>query len=55
MFGGFSEYTAFHEVGSVHVFLFFTKGTVRELQDSNSVISNNCNVLEKLSVFETLL
>ena len=37
MFGGSSEYTAFHDVGSVHVFLFFTKGTVRELQDSNSV------------------
>ena len=35
--GGSSEYTAFHDVGSVHVFLFFTKGTVRELQDSNSV------------------
>ena len=34
MFGGFSEYTAFHDVGSVHD---FTKGTVRELQDSNSV------------------
>ena len=37
MFGGSSEYTAFHDVGSVYVFLFFTKGTVRELQDSNSV------------------
>ena len=37
MFGGSSEYTAFRDVGSVNVFLFFTKGTVRELQDSNSV------------------
>ena len=37
MFGGSSEYTAFHDVGSVHIFLFFTKGAVRELQDSNSV------------------
>ena len=37
MFGGSSEYTAFHDVSSVHIFLFFTKGTVRELQDSNSV------------------
>ena len=37
MFGGSSEYTAFHDVGSVHVFLFSTKGRVRELQDSNSV------------------
>ena len=36
MFGGSSEYTAFHDVGSVHVFLFFTEDTVRELQDSNS-------------------
>ena len=36
MFGGSSN-TAFHDVGSVHIFLFFTKGTVRELQDSNSV------------------
>ena len=24
-------------MGSVHIFLFFTKGTVRELQDYNSV------------------
>ena len=38
MFGGSSEYTAFHDVGSVLIFLFFTKGTVRELQDSNSEI-----------------
>jgi hypothetical protein len=37
MFGGSSEYTAFHDVGSVHIFMFFTKGKVRELQDSNSV------------------
>ena len=37
MFGGSSEYTTIHNVGSVHVFLFFTKGTLRELQDSNSV------------------
>jgi hypothetical protein len=37
MFGGSSEYTAFHDVVSVHVFLFFTKRTVRELQDFNSV------------------
>ena len=37
MLGGSSECTAFHDVGSVHIFLFFTKGTVRELQDSNSV------------------
>ena len=37
MFGGSSEYTAFHDVGSVHVFSFFTKGTVRDMQDSNSV------------------
>ena len=37
MLGGSSEYTAFHDVGSVHIFLFFTKGIVRELQDSNSV------------------
>ena len=29
MFDGSSEYTAFHDVGSVHVFLFFAKGTVR--------------------------
>ena len=37
MLGGSSECAVFHDVGSVHVFLFFTKGTVRELQDSNSV------------------
>ena len=37
MLGGSSECTEFHDVGSVHIFLFFTKGTVRELQDSNSV------------------
>ena len=36
MFGS-SEFTAFHDVGSVHIFLFCTEGTVRELQDSNSV------------------
>ena len=33
MFGGSSEYTVFHDVGSVHVFLFFAKGTVRELEN----------------------
>ena len=37
MFGGSSECTAFHDVGSVHIFLFFTQGAVRELQDSNSM------------------
>ena len=30
VFGGFSEYTAFHDVGFFYVFLFYTKGAVRE-------------------------
>ena len=37
MFGGSSEYTAFHDVDSVYIFLFVTKGRVGEFQDSNSV------------------
>ena len=50
MFGGSSEYTAFHDVGSVHVFLFFIKGIVRELQDSNSV-----KILRTLAAFVDFL
>jgi hypothetical protein len=37
-------------VGSVHFFLFFTKGTARELQDSNSVKMFGRAVMSSLNV-----